>query len=193
MENRKEYSKPVVYFEQQNVCIKERGGGWACVINGEAVHVDDIADAVRRIYPEAEKVEAASDMICVALNGKERCFSDVVVETNLRKLLELLEKKAVTVYTHGDWDSNVMALWALFKAAPDSKYIVVRDGYLGHVLAYDTADGLIFEARAETDDDIETGGGFDDVEVPTALTAAASRGTVYRAQAAGYIAYAVVT
>jgi hypothetical protein len=187
MENKTEYSKPVVRFEQRkgrNVCVRERGGGWACIINDEIMYFGDLVEVVRTLYPEAEKIEVLPEAVCVTLNGKEYCFSDV--EAKLGKLLDILEKKASTVYSDDDWESDVLAMWHLFKAAPEARYIVVRDGNFGRVVAYDTAAGLIFAANVEDHDEV------DEIEVPSALTAAAVRGTVYRARAADYVVYAIV-
>ena len=96
------------------------------------------------------------------------------------EVLKELRRRAVEVY-RTDVDSDVLALWNLYKMAPGARYIVVIDRRLDWIAAYDLAvNQQLFLAQTE------------DEEVDPQLAAALLAGRVFRAKSGQYIAYVVV-
>jgi hypothetical protein len=95
-------------------------------------------------------------------------------------LLSELRRRAVEVY-RTDIDSDVLALWNLYKMAPGARYVVAVDRRLDWIAAYDlTTNQQLFLAQTE------------DEEVDPQLAAALLAGRVFRVKSGQYTAYTIV-
>ncbi|MGC9131944.1 MAG: hypothetical protein ACP5H5_10240 [Pyrobaculum sp.] len=97
-------------------------------------------------------------------------------------LLSELRRRVVEVY-RTDIDSDVLALWNLYKMAPGARYVVAIDMRLDWIAAYDLiTNQQLFLAQTE-DEEIDS-------DIASRILSA---GRVYRARAGQYTAYVVVS